>query len=99
MYPVRIYQDRYGGSHSGGGGWVAVDMKNRTMEVPEIEKGILGDDIEAMEFWVAVKGAKWIASGPTPNDALAALEARQDRPARQDGPARLTLITKPSDSN
>jgi hypothetical protein len=51
IYPVRIYQDRYGGSHSGGGGWVAVDMK-KAMGVSEIETGILGDDIEAMEFWI-----------------------------------------------
>ena len=90
MYPVRIYQDRYGGSHSAGGEWVAVDLKNNTIEVSEIEKGILGDDVEAMKFWVYAKAEKWIATGPTPNDALAALEAKQDRPPHQ-GPARLIL--------
>jgi hypothetical protein len=76
MWPVRIYQDRYGGSYSGGG-WVAVDMACKNMEITQIETGILGGDVEVREFWSVVSHEKWIAVGPTPNDALAALEAKQ----------------------
>jgi hypothetical protein len=35
-----LCQDRYGGSYSGGG-WVAVQMDNKTMEISDIENGIL----------------------------------------------------------
>jgi hypothetical protein len=40
MWPIRICQDSYGGSYSGGG-WVAVQMDNKTMEISDIENGIL----------------------------------------------------------
>jgi hypothetical protein len=82
---VRIYQDRYGGIYSRGGRWVAVDMRGiDVMSLHEIENGILGGDLEAMRFWETVVGKTWIATGRTPNDALAALEAQQ-----QDQPRRL----------
>src|SRR5882762_11693790 len=71
MWPIRIYQDRYGGSYCGGG-WVAVHMDNKTMEISDIENGILGGDVEVREFWITVAHANWIAVGQTPNDALAA---------------------------
>jgi hypothetical protein len=93
MYPVRIYQDRYGGSYSGGA-WAAVDMKHKTMETSAIEEGILGGDTEVREFWFSVADAKWIAVGRTPNEALAALEAKQDaRRADYPGAAVLTAMT------
>jgi hypothetical protein len=79
MWPVRIYQDRYGGSYSGGA-WVAVDMARKEMEICEIETGILGGDTQAMQFWLAVADADWIAVGRTPDIALAALEAKQSAP-------------------
>jgi hypothetical protein len=81
MWPVRIYQDRYGGSYSGGA-WVAVDMARKEMEISEIETGILGGDTQAMQFWLAVADADWIAVGRTPDIALAALEAKQSAPPR-----------------
>jgi len=76
---VRIYHDRYGGTYSPSGPWVAVDMLGvDVMSLHEIENGILGGDIEAMTFWRTVAGASWIATGGTPNDALAALEKQQE---------------------
>jgi len=84
MWPIRIYQDRYGGSYSGGG-WVAVHMDNKTMEISDIENGILGGDVEVREFWITVADANWIAVGQTPNDALAALQAKQQPEARPPG--------------
>ena len=83
---VRIYQDRYGGIYSRRGRWVAVDMLGiDVMSLHEIENGILGGDVEAMNFWGAVAGASWIATGRTPNDALAALEAQQQGRPRKPG--------------
>jgi hypothetical protein len=96
MYPVRIYQDRYGGSYSGGA-WVAVDMKRATLEIPALEEGILGGDVEVREFWFSVTDAKWIAVGPTPNDALAALEAKQDIPGKH--PEAVVLVALDPKSN
>jgi hypothetical protein len=89
MYPVRIYQDRYGGSYSGGA-WIAIDMKRAALEISAIEEGILGSDVEVREFWFSVRDADWIAVGPTPDSALAALEAKQDTPGSH--PEAIVLV-------
>jgi hypothetical protein len=57
----------------------------------QIENGILGGDVEVREFWYSVAGAKWIAVGRTPNDALAALKAKQDVPNPHSGPGAIIL--------
>jgi hypothetical protein len=65
LYPIRIYEDRYGGSYSGGA-WVAVDLMGTTREVSAIEEGILGSDGEVMMFRTSVKNEIWIAVGRRP---------------------------------
>jgi hypothetical protein len=60
-------------------------MDNKTMEISDIENGILGGDVEVREFWITVADANWIAVGQTPNDALAALHAKQQPEARPPG--------------
>jgi hypothetical protein len=86
---VRIYHDRYGGTYyprSRMGFWIAVDMQGiDVMSLHDIENGILGGDVEAMRFWEAVADASWIATGKTPNDALAALEEQQRGRPRKPG--------------
>lgn len=58
---------------------IAVDAARAPMEISQIERGILGDDVEVRDFWDAVANEQWIAVGDTPNGALAALAANQDR--------------------
>ena len=96
MYPVRIYQDRYGGSYSGGA-WIAVDMKRATLGIPAIEEGILGGDVEVREFWFSVRDVKWIGVGPTPDGALAALESKQDAPRSH--PEAIVLVAPAAKSS
>jgi hypothetical protein len=72
---VRVYQDRYGGSYSGGV-WIAVDMERKTTDAARIEEGILGGDLEVMAFWREFANSQWLAVGATPNKAVATLEAK-----------------------
>jgi hypothetical protein len=86
---VRIYPDRYGGTYqprSRKGHWVAVDMNdNHALSLHDVETGILGGDLEAEAFWRNVSEASWIATGRTPNEALALLEAQQQGRPRKLG--------------
>jgi hypothetical protein len=97
MWPIRIYQDRYGGSYSGGA-WVAVDMKGKTLETSAVEEGILGGDVEVREFWWSVRDETWIAVGRTHDDALAALEAKQ-KIERKDSSGGIVLVSKSKPEN
>jgi hypothetical protein len=66
LYPVVIYEDRYGGTYSGGR-WLAVaqgDNPERNLFLT----GAYDGDSEA-SFWGS-NLPKWVGVGATPNDAL-----------------------------
>ena len=78
MYPVVIVQDRYGGVYSGGE-WLAVQngrkLENGAYRIIRVLDGApFDDDVEAHEFWSDPPA--WIAAGKSPNEAVAALEAK-----------------------
>lgn len=81
LYPITILQDRYGGTYAGGE-WIAVA---ESFDVPGdsaghldlVRAGAFGSDREAADFWDRYEEAPWVATGPTPNRALAALLDKQ----------------------
>lgn len=68
LYPVVVVEDRYSGTYSGGQ-WLAVAEGDINM--PSVWIGPHGDDCTSAAFWD--NAPKWIATGDTPNEALAAL--------------------------
>jgi hypothetical protein len=66
LYPVAIYEDRYGGCYSKGK-WLAVaeaDIHN----LLNMQGGPYGDDTDCADFWG--NPPQWIAVGATPEEAL-----------------------------
>jgi hypothetical protein len=69
-WPVIIVQDRYGR------GWVAIATADDHTDILEIgADGPWGGDLEAWDF--ASNPPDWAAYGKTPDQALAALEAKR----------------------
>jgi hypothetical protein len=78
IHPVAILEDRYGGVYSDGK-WLAVSgadtLDNGCYRIVRmLEHGPHGDDGDAMVFWA--DPPNWIASGDTPDQALANLMAK-----------------------
>jgi hypothetical protein len=78
IHPIAIIEDRYSGVYSDGR-WLALNGAD-TLDngcyriVRTLENGPHGDDGDAMAFWV--DPPNWIASGNTPDQALANLIAK-----------------------
>lgn len=78
IYPIAIVEDRYSGVYSRGK-WLAVNGAD-TLDngcyriIRTLEQGPHGDDTDAMIFWA--EPPDWIASGNTPDQALANLMAK-----------------------
>jgi hypothetical protein len=78
LYPIVIFEDRYSGCYSGGK-WLAVargDQPGRNL----LETDAYGGDGEAMEWGFEVPD--WVGIGQTPEEAIAALEAKVEVPDR-----------------
>lgn len=72
LYPVVITETRYGGTYEGlGARWVAFTGPQGHYEYD------LGDwdgsDMECAEWWWQYHEMPWVATGATPDEALAAL--------------------------
>lgn len=75
LYGVMIIEDRYTGSYAPGR-WLAIDEADTAGRIEAVDNGPLGSDPDALMFWD--DPPDWIAGGATPNDALAALEAKRE---------------------
>lgn len=81
LYPIAIFEDRYGGAYSGGR-WIAIADSDEPFEeeywsescrseLSSHSEGPWADDVTAMEFWN--DPPHWIAVGETPDSALSNL--------------------------
>jgi hypothetical protein len=79
-HPIHFLEDRYGGAYSGGE-WLAVagyaqdnrhGALSRMHENPAQNWGPQSGDVWAAGFWA--DPPRWIAAGPTPEQALQALK-------------------------
>lgn len=81
QYPVAIIQDRYQGCYSGGP-WIAIAecehpaCDDRCTRIAYVSDQAGGSDWQAASFWGDNQDADWLAVGPTPDAALAALRAK-----------------------
>jgi len=78
LYPIVLVQDRYSGAYSGGA-WLALAEGDRSYEEASrigwiMSHGPSGNDLEAAAFWQAHPA--WIATGKTPDEAIARLRAQ-----------------------
>ena len=74
LWPIKIYEDRYMGTYSGGL-WIAV--ANTHDEHSDVEEFIYAGDTDCCNFWDAHKDVRFIGVGNTPNEALKALIDKQ----------------------
>jgi hypothetical protein len=85
QYPVAIVEDRYGGTYSGGR-WVAIAeydspaCDGECTRISFFTDRAGGDDGDAWEYWGEHHAVDWLAVGPTPDAALAALRAKYTAP-------------------
>jgi hypothetical protein len=88
LYPVAIYEDRYGGCYSKGK-WLAVaeaDIHN----LLNMQGGPYGNDTDCADFWG--NPPQWIAVGATPEEALnKAIDAAHEAGIERTAQALVTL--------
>ena len=74
LWPVGIFEDRYGGVYSGGA-WIAMGRCDRVNSRNAVFEGCNAGDLEAAEFWTDERKAL-TGRGSSPNEALADLNAK-----------------------
>ena len=68
LWPIAVYQDRYGGCYSGGA-WIAVaEAETMARHLPCLVDGPYGDDTDAAVWGSAIP--EWAAVGDTPDEAV-----------------------------
>jgi hypothetical protein len=92
LFPVVVFEDRYGGSYAGGA-WVAIANATwgggpAASRLDFVFDGAGGGDIEACEFWDEHRETEWIGVGSTPDLAVQVLVDRHF--ARLNGMTRET---------
>ena len=81
-WPIVVLEDCYTGVYSGGP-WIAFEARDDSAELlVKMYEGINANDSGCRAFWdeMRAEGGKWWAVGPTPDEAVAALNANYNNP-------------------